>query len=102
VDDTGLGGELGVEDDRQPQVPELRGKLWRRARFQRVIHLVGLLEEVLAQRCVRLLAVPRTAIRAAQAGRDSGHRPGAGGGKRRREGGEVERVAEGSWVRVRG
>ena len=62
VEDAGLGRKLGVEDDLQPQVAELAGQLGRGTGLERVVDLVGLLEEVLAQRRVGLLAVPRAAV----------------------------------------
>ncbi len=69
VEDAGLGGELGVEDDLEQQVAELAGQLGRRAGLERVVDLVGLLEQVLAQRLVGLLAVPRDSRRARAGGR---------------------------------
>ena len=63
VEDSVLGGELGVEDDLEQQVAELLGQLRRRPGLERVVDLVGLLEQVLAQRRVGLLAVPRAAVR---------------------------------------
>ena len=66
VEDAGLGGQLGVEDDLQPEVAELGGQLRRGPAGQRVVDLVGLLEEVVAQRFVGLLAIPRAAVRAAR------------------------------------
>ena len=71
--------------------PSSPGQLGRRAIGQGVIDLVGLLEEVLAQRLVGLFAVPGTAIREAQAGRDPGHRPWPGEGHLGREGRKVDR-----------
>ena len=70
VEDARLGGELGVEDDLQPQVAELAGQLGRRAGLERVVDLVRLLEQVLAQRCVGLLAVPRAAVGLRAGGRE--------------------------------
>ena len=81
VEDAGLRGELGVQDDLEPQVAELAGQLGRRAGLQRVVDLVGLLEQVLAERGVGLLAVPRAAVGLAQPGRDPGHRPRSGDGQ---------------------
>ena len=71
VEHAGLGGELGVEHDLQPQVAELAGQLGRGPGCERVVDLVRLLEQVLAQRFVGLLAVPRAAVRAGAAGRRS-------------------------------
>ena len=94
VEDARLGGELGVEHDLEQQVAELAGELGRGARLERVVDLVGLLEQVLAQRLVGLLAVPRAAVGLAQPGGDPGHRPRAGDGQLRRDRGEVERRLE--------
>ena len=58
---------------------------------ERVVDLVRLLEEVVPERLVGLLAIPRAAVGQAQAGRDPGHRPGAGDGQLRGDGREVER-----------
>ena len=80
VEDAGLGGELRVEDDLEQQVAELAGQLGRRAGLERVVDLVRLLEQVLAQRGVGLLAVPRAAVGLAQSVADPGHRPGPGDG----------------------
>ena len=44
-------------------------------RLERVVDLVGLLEQVVAQRGVGLLAVPRAAVGLAQPVADPGHRP---------------------------
>ena len=68
VEDAGLGRQLGVEDDLEQQVAELPGELRRGARLERVVDLVGLLEQVLAQRGVGLLAIPRAAVGLAQPG----------------------------------
>ena len=46
------------------------------------------------KRRVGLLAVPRAAVRLAQAGRDPGHRPRAGGGQLGRDGREIERARQ--------
>ena len=70
VEDAGLGGELGVEHDLEQQVAELAGQRRRGAGLERVVDLVGLLEQVLAQRWVGLLAVPRAAVRLRAGGRE--------------------------------
>ena len=49
VEDPGLGGQLGVEHDLEEEVTELAGQRGRRARFERVVDLVRLFEQVLAQ-----------------------------------------------------
>ena len=77
VEDARLGRELGVEDDLEEQVAELLGERRRRPALERVVDLVGLLEEVLAERRVGLLAVPRAAVGLAQPVADVGHRPRA-------------------------
>ena len=69
VEDAGLGGELGMEHDLEQQVAELAGQRRRGPGLERVVDLVRLLEQVLAQRRVGLLAVPRAAVRARAAGR---------------------------------
>ena len=94
VEDALLGGQLGVEHDLQPQVAELAGQLGRGAGLERVVDLVGLLEQVLAQRLVGLLAVPRAAVGLAQPGGDPGHRPRSGDRQLRRDRAEVERRLE--------
>ena len=94
VEDALLGRELGVEDDLEEEVAELLGERRRRARAERVVDLVGLLEEVVPERLVGLLAVPRAAVGQAQPVRDPGHRPGARDGQLGRDGAEVERAAE--------
>ncbi len=101
VEDAGLGRELGVQDDLEPQVAELAGELGRRARLERVVHLVRLLEQVLAQRGVGLLLVPRAAVGGTQPGADRGHRPRAGDGRLGRDRGEVERGVEVRLAEVR-
>ena len=69
VEDAVLGGELRVQDDLEQQVAELPGELGRGAGLERVVDLVRLLEQVVAQRRVGLLAVPRTAVGLRGAGR---------------------------------
>ena len=91
VEDAGLGGQLGVEDDLEQQVAELAGELGRGAGLERVVDLVGLLEQVLAERLVGLLAVPRAAVRLAQPVRDPGHGPRRSRRQLGRDRGEVER-----------
>ena len=75
VEHAGLGGELRVEHDLQPQVAELAGELRRGTRLERVVDLVRLLEQVVAQRLVRLLAIPRAAVGRPEAVADGRHRP---------------------------
>ena len=75
--------------DLQQHVAELVAERRRVALVDGVEHLVGLLDEVRAQALVRLLAIPRTAARGAQARHDvdqaaagsraSRHRPSAPG-----------------------
>ena len=91
VEDAGLRGQLGVEDDLEPEVAELGGQLRRGAAGEGVVDLVGLLEEVVAQRLVGLLAIPRAAVGLPQAVRDPGHPPRRGGRQLRGDRGEVER-----------
>ena len=91
VEDARLGRELGVEDDLEEQVAELLGEGRRRAAAERVVDLVGLLEEVVPERLVGLLAVPRAAVRQAQAVRDPGHRPRARDGHLAGDRRQVER-----------
>ena len=73
-----LRRELRVEHDLEQQVAELPGELGRRARPERVVDLVRLLQQVVAQRLVGLLLVPRAAVGRAQPVRDPGHAPGRG------------------------
>ena len=94
VEDALLGAELGVQDDLEEQVAELLGEGRRRARLERVVDLVGLLEQVLAQRLVGLLAVPRAAVGLAQPARDPGHRPRAGDADLGRDRRQVQRAVE--------
>ncbi len=81
VEDAGLGGELGMQHDLQPEVAQLSGELGSGSLGKRVVHLVGLLEEVVAQRFVGLLPVPRAAVRRPKPVGDPGQRPGRGGGQ---------------------
>ena len=73
-----LRGELRVQHDLEQQVAELAGELGRGPGLERVVDLVGLLEQVVPQRRVGLLAVPRAAVGLAEAVADPGHRPRAG------------------------
>ena len=61
-----LAGELGMDGDLEEEVAELVAQPLEIAGVERGEHLVCLLEQVGAQRRVRLLAVPRTAVRRAQ------------------------------------
>src|SRR3990172_5772673 len=56
--------------DRGVELRELLAVLPGIARVDRLEHLVGLLEDVRAQRGERLLPIPRAAVRAAQAAHD--------------------------------
>jgi hypothetical protein len=69
---------LGVEDHLEQEVAEFLGQCRRRSGLERVIDLVRLLEEVLAQRFVGLLLIPWAAVRSSEALADIGHRPRAG------------------------
>ena len=95
VEDALLGRELGVEDHLEQEVAELLGEGRRGAGAERVVDLVGLLEEVVPERLVGLLAVPRAAVRQAQPVRDPGHRPGARDRQLAGDRAEVERAGEG-------
>ena len=94
VEDARLGRQLRVQDDLEPQVAELAGERRRGPRLERVVDLVGLLEEVLAERGMGLLAIPRAAVRLAQPGGDPGHRPRPGQGGLGRDRRQVERAVE--------
>ena len=94
VEHAGLGRELRVEDDLEQQVAELARELRGRARVERVVDLVRLLEQVVAQRGVGLLPVPRAAVGLAQPGREPGHAPRRGEVGDGRHGREIERVRE--------
>ena len=95
VEYAGLRRELRVEHDLQQQVAELLGEVGRRAGIERVVDLVRLLEQMLAERGVGLLAIPRAAVGSAQAVRDPGHRPRPAEGELRRDRPHVERCREG-------
>src|SRR6185436_21143122 len=75
IEDAFLGGKLGVEDDLEQEVTELLRERRGGAALEGVVDLVGLLEQVLPEGGMRLLAVPRTAIRLAQAVADERHPP---------------------------
>ena len=94
VEHVGLRRELGVEDDLEQQVAELPRQIGRRTGLQGVVDLVRLLEQVLAQALVRLLAIPRTAVGCAQAIADGRHGPRTGGGQLRGDRSEVGRCLE--------
>ena len=83
-----------MEHDLQEQVAELLGE-GGRAGVERVIDLVRLLQQVLAERGAGLLAVPRTSVGAAQAIRDPGHRPRPAEGELGRDRLHVQRSREG-------
>jgi hypothetical protein len=94
VEDILLGSELGVQDDLEPQVTELASQLRGRAGLERVVHLVRLLEQVVAQRLVGLLTIPGTAVGGPETVADRRHRPRPGHGCLGLERGEVERRGE--------
>jgi hypothetical protein len=91
IEDAFLGGQLGVEHDLEEQVAELVGERGGRPAAQRVVDLVRLLEEMVAERLVGLLAVPRAAVGQSKPGRDPGHCPRAGDCELRGEWREVDR-----------
>ena len=68
-----LGGELRVEDHLQEEVAQLLGEVGGRAVLDRVDRLVGLLEQVRAQREMGLLPIPRAAVGGAQPSADRRH-----------------------------
>ena len=84
-----------MEDDLEEEIAELVGESRRGARPERVVDLVGLLEEMVAERLVGLLAIPRAAVREPQPMRDPGHRPGARDRPFGRERTEVQRPGQG-------
>lgn len=61
-----FGRHLGVKDDLQQQIAKLGAQLAVVARIDRLGDFVRLLDQVLLDRGVRLLAVPRTTARGAQ------------------------------------
>ena len=65
-----LGAQLGQQDPLEDQIADLLHERLEVARVDRLEHLVGLLEHERPQRLERLLAVPRAAVRRAQAGDD--------------------------------
>ena len=69
---------LGVQHDLQEQVAELLGQRRRGAGLERVVDLVGLLEQMLAQGQVGLLAIPWAAVWRSQACRQPGQPVRAG------------------------
>ena len=77
--------------------PSSSARSGRRAALQRVVDLVGLLEQEGAQRQVVLLAVPGTAVRLAQAVHEPGQAEGAGHvevvGQRRQQDGAAASAA---------
>src|SRR5207245_3749477 len=83
--------KLGMEDDLQQQVSEFLGQRRRRPGAEGVVYLVRLFEEMVAQRLMGLLAVPRAAIGPPQPIGDPGHRPGARERKLRGNRREVDR-----------
>src|SRR6185295_16149227 len=70
VEGAALASHLGVEDDLEQQVAELGPELVWVAAVDRLRDLVGFLDDVTANRSMVLLAIPRTAARAAQAHHD--------------------------------
>ncbi len=78
VEDALFRGELGMEDDLEPQVAELIREGWGRAALEGVVDLVGLLEQMVPERLVGLLAIPRAAVGSAEALRDRWQPPRRG------------------------
>ena len=78
VEDAVLSRVFSVQHDLEQQVAELFGERRGRALLERVVDLVRLLEQELAQAQVILLAVPRTAIGRSQPGNKPGQRVRAG------------------------
>ncbi len=68
-----LGRELGVEDHLQQNVAELLGEVGGRPVLDGIDRLVGLLQQVGAQGAMRLLPIPRAAVRRAQTRADGRH-----------------------------
>ena len=66
----GFLADARQEDGLEQEVAELFAEVRRLAAFDRLEHLVGFLEHERAQRGVRLLAVPRAAVRRAQRAHD--------------------------------
>jgi hypothetical protein len=100
VEGASLGGQLGVEDDLQVEIAELIRQVWSGAAVERVVDLVGLFEQMLLERRVSLLAIPRAAVGTAQPGRDPGQGPGAGQGALRRQRGQEERPRQGGLIEL--
>ncbi len=94
VEHARLRGKLRMQDDLQPQIPELTGELRRRTGFEGVVDLVRLFEQVVAQGLMRLLAVPRATVGFPQTIADRRHGPGSGDSRLGRERDEVQRRAE--------
>ena len=63
----GIGSYLRVQDHLHENVAQLLAKVRRVARLDAVDRLVGLLDHVLGNARMRLLAIPRTAVGLAQA-----------------------------------
>ena len=74
-----VGSDLRVHRDLQQHVAKLFAKLAVVAGVDRLQQLVGLFEQVRAQRFVRLLFVPRAAVRCAKPAHDLENRRQAGG-----------------------
>ena len=89
VEGAGLRGQLGVQNDLEVEVAELARQLGRGAPVESVVDLVRLLEQMLLERGVRLLAVPRAAVGLAQPVGYPGQCPGTGQGALGRHGAEV-------------
>ena len=83
-----------MEDDLEQEVAELVCEGRRRPGSERVVDLVRLLEEMIAERLVGLLAVPRAAVGQPQPGGDPGHRPGTRDGELRRDRAEIQGCRE--------
>ena len=91
VEYAGFGRQLGVKHDLEQQVAELAGEVGRGLLAQGVVDLVCLLQQMLLQGDVSLLAIPRAAVRPPQPVGEPRQRPGAGRGQFRRHRAEVER-----------
>ena len=94
VEDPGFSGKLGVEDHLEQEVAEFLRQRRRCSRLEGVVDLIRLLEEMLAQRFVGLLAVPWAAVGAAESLADVGHGPRTGGREFRRDRSHEQRLAQ--------
>ena len=78
IEDARLRAVLRVQHDLEQEIPELLGKCRRGASFERVVDLVGLLQQERPQRQMVLLAVPGAAAGSAQPSHQPGQPVGAG------------------------